>query len=326
MRLSIVVPVYQNARNLPATLPRLLALVPKLAPIDLELVFVDDGSTDGSRALIETAQAAHPRIVTLVAHTRNFGQQAALLTGLGQARGDAVGIVSADLQDPCEIFVEMARFWREGARLVIGERTGRDDGWFTDLLSHVHWRLIARFAVPGFPRMGFDFCLMDRALAEDLVRYGQGHVNLFVTLGWLRPPDVRLPYIRGKREGGRSQWSFLKRVDLALTTFLSFTTLPLRGCLYLGGTVSAASFVYLARIVVLSLSGETVVIGWSSLAALITFFGGLSVLILGILGEYVWQIVAATRKRPHAMVDWVRPAAADNRQAAGRSADCEPRG
>lgn len=303
---SIVVPVYQNAANLPDTVPRLLTLQDRLLDFDLEIVFVDDGSADGSLQALHRFQRENPSVITIVKLTRNFGQLAAINVGLSTARGACVGIISADLQDPCELFVDLIDAWRKGAKLVIAERAVRYGNPVSNFFSNMFWWLVSKLAVPGFPPGGFDFCLLDRTLVEDAVRCSQAHINPFVTLAYFGYPEHRIPYTRQNRTKGRSQWTLFKKVDLMLGTLFSFTSVPIKSFIYLGFFISFLSMIYMVYVVFGVFIYGTPVAGWPTLAVLITFFGGISILFLGIIGEYVWQIVVQTRRRPEAVVDYVK--------------------
>ena len=176
---SIVVPVFQNRANLPETIPTLLALEASLPGYQLELVLVDDGSTDGSRDLVLAAAREHPGRVRAVLLTRNFGQTAATQAGLRHARGDCVGIISCDLQEPPALFVDMVRAWEGGARFVIGERVERAEGGGHKFLSGIYWQLVRKFAFPDYPPMGYDFCLVDQQVAQDLNRINEKNSSIF---------------------------------------------------------------------------------------------------------------------------------------------------
>lgn len=301
--LSIVVPVYQNEANLDDTIPRLMGLRERLGDVDLELVFVEDGSRDASFALLERHQARHPDAIRVVKHTRNFGQMAALQTGLAVARGNCVGIISADLQDPCELFVDMVAAWRKGARVVIAERADREDKGLSPWFSRLFWKLVAKWAVPNIPPGGFDFCLLDRSVAEATLACARSHINLFVTVAYFGHPDVRIPYVRKRRDKGRSQWTTLKKVDMMVQTFFSFTTFPLKLMTYGGFGVLILSVIYLAHLFFKALVLDIPVPGFATLAVLICLFGGVTLFFLGLIGEYIWQIIAASNRRPDAVIE-----------------------
>ncbi|MBI2318725.1 MAG: glycosyltransferase [Betaproteobacteria bacterium] len=161
--LSVVVPVFRNEANLPETVPRLLALKDQIGDHGLELVFVDDGSDDGSYRILEDFAAAYPRVIRVIKLSRNFGQTPAIQAGLRVASGEVIGIISADLQEPPEAFAAMIRLWEKGAKFVIGERQSRAEGRMHQKLSGIYWNLVRRYAFPDFPRLGYDFCVHFRS-------------------------------------------------------------------------------------------------------------------------------------------------------------------
>ena len=183
-KISIVVPVYQNENNIESTIIELLSLAKEIRDADLELVLVNDGSTDGSLKVIREAMEKAPQAITLVNFTKNFGQNTAIREGLKVATGDCVGIISADLQDPPELFLEMFDHWKSGFKLVIAERTGRDESLAQAFVSGFYWRMVSHFAIEGFPKGGFDFCLLDRQVVGDLNKIGEKHIH-FSLIFWL---------------------------------------------------------------------------------------------------------------------------------------------
>ena len=225
---SIVVPVYQNRANLPETIPTLLALESSLPGYRLELVLVDDGSTDGSRDLVLAAARENPGRVRAVLLTRNFGQTAATQAGLRHAHGDCVGIISCDLQEPPALFIDMVRAWEGGARFVLGERVERAEGRGHKFLSGIYWYGVRRFAFPDFPSMGYDFCLLDRQVAQDVNRINEKNSSIFVLIYWLGYRPHRIPLRRELRRAGRSQWRLWKKLSFTTDMLIGFTHLPAR--------------------------------------------------------------------------------------------------
>jgi glycosyltransferase involved in cell wall biosynthesis len=200
---SIVVPVYNNGANLPGTIPALLALQAELPGYDLELVLVDDGSRDGSRALILDFASRQPDRICAVLLTRNFGQNAAIQAGLRYAKGDCVGVISCDLQEPHEQFVPMVRAWEQGAKFVIGERVERAENWLHRTISGCYWYLLRRFAFADYPPMGFDFCLLDRQVVDDVNQINEKkllHLHAHLLAGLCPASDSRSPRAAHERK------------------------------------------------------------------------------------------------------------------------------
>jgi dolichol-phosphate mannosyltransferase len=319
--LSIVVPVYNNEANLPVTISALLALAPELSGWRLDLVLVDDGSRDASRSLLLGAVQEHPDQIRTVLLTRNFGQTAAIQAGLRHARGDCVGIISCDLQEPHKLFIEMVRLWTTGAKFVIGERVDRAEAQGHRFVSSIYWRLVRHFAFPDFPTLGYDFCLIDRQVVNDLNQINEKNSSIFVLIYWLGYAPTRLPIRRELRAQGKSQWRFWKKVSFTADTLVGFTYLPAR-CITFAGLFSAV----LCLAYLLVVMGQRIFLGkappgWATLAGLQLLLGAMILFSLGILSEYLLRILDEARKRPPFVVDRVLPTSTANPTDAPSSAD-----
>jgi dolichol-phosphate mannosyltransferase len=302
---SIVVPVYQNEANLRDTVPALLSLHERLPGYALELVFVDDGSSDRSFQILAEFAARHPGTIRVVRLARNFGQTPAIQAGLRFARGDCVGIISADLQEPHEIFVDMVEAWERGAKFVMGEREEREDGWLHALVSGIYWRLIRRFAFPAFPKLGYDFCLLDRAAVDEINRINEKNSSIFVLIYWLGYAPVRIPIRRRLRRKGSSQWRLGSKVSFTLDTLIGFTYLPARAITFMGFAAGALCLAYLAFALASWLLYHAAPPGWMTVVGLVTLLGSLLLFSLGIVSEYLVRILDEARKRPPFVVDRV---------------------
>lgn len=302
---SIVVPVYQNEANLADTVPRLLALREAIGDCALELVFVDDGSTDRSFALLEEFVARHPGVIRVVKLARNFGQTPAVQAGLRFARGDCVGIISADLQEPHEMFVDMLTEWRRGAKLVIGERSAREESALHRALSGVYWGLIRRLAFPEFPRLGYDFCLLDRQVVDEINRINEKNSSIFVLIYWLGYRPVFLPITRRLRDKGTSQWRWWRKIGFTVDTLIGFTYLPARFITFMGFAVSTLCVLYFLYLLGIWYWLHAAPPGWMTFAGLITMLGALGLFSIGIVAEYLLRILDEARKRPPYVVDTV---------------------
>jgi len=304
--LSVVVPVFQNEASLPDTVPRLLA-VRELLPdgYDLELVFVDDGSRDKSFAILSEFARRHPATITVVMLTRNFGQTPAIQAGLRHARGDCVGIISADLQEPCELFADMVKEWERGARFVMGERQARAEGPVHRLLSGIYWKLVRRFAFPDFPSMGYDFCLLDRQVVEDINRINEKNSSIFVLIYWLGYHPVRLPVLRALREKGTSQWRLWRKIAFTLDTLIGFTYLPARLITVMSLTLAALCLLFLTFSIGTWFWLRAAPPGWMTEVGLLTLLGAMILFALGIVSEYLLRLLDEARKRPPYVVERV---------------------
>jgi dolichol-phosphate mannosyltransferase len=255
--------------------------------------------------ILAGAVAQHPDAVTVVKLTRNFGQTPAVQAGLRHARGDCVGIISADLQEPCELFVDMVAEWERGALFVMGERQAREETGRHRFLSSLYWRMIRRFAFPDFPQLGYDFCLLDRRVVNEINQINEKNSSIFVLIYWLGYRPVRLAVTRHVRRAGRSQWNLRRKVVFTVDTLLGFTYLPARAITVMSfglASLSVAYFLYaLSRWVWLRAAPP----GWMTQVGLITLLGAMMAFALGIISEYLLRILDEARKRPPYVVERV---------------------
>ena len=303
--LSIVIPVYFNEPNLPDSIPHLLALADELTDYELELVFVDDGSKDHSLDILLDYQKRYPQQMKVVKLTRNFGAMAAVQAGLTVAIGDCVGLIAADLQDPPELFLEMAHHWEQGVKAVFAVRSNREESFLQKTFSNLYYALIRRFAVPGYPSGGFDFFLVDRQVVEEVLKIKEKNTNLMTLVFWLGYQAVLIPYIRRKRTKGASRWTLGKKIKLFVDTFASFSYFPIRLFSFLGLIYAVISFSYGAFIFVSWLTFGIEVQGWVPMMLILTFTAGLQMTLLGVLGEYLWRTLDEARGRPLFVIDTV---------------------
>lgn len=313
--LSIVVPIYYNEQNLPDTIPQLLGLADKLARYRLELIFVDDGSGDRSLDILLDFQAKYPQTIKVVKLTRNFGSMAAIQAGFTVATGDCVGMISADLQDPPELFLEMLGHWEKGTKAVFAVRQDREEPFFQKMFSNTYYSLVRRFAVPGYPTGGFDFFLADRQIIVEINRIREKNTNLMTLVYWLGFKPILIPYVRRARAKGKSRWTLRKKMKLFVDTFIAFTFFPIRTLSVIGFIVALSSFGYGAFILLYWLLFGIDVKGWVPTMLIITFATGLQMTMLGVLGEYLWRTLDEVRGRPSFVIDQVYEHSGDSEPA-----------
>lgn len=302
---SIVIPVYYNELNLPETIPQLLGLAKKIPQYRVELVFVDDGSGDRSLEILREFQEKYPETIKVVKLTRNFGSMAAIQAGFTVASGDCVGMISADLQDPPELFLEMLTYWEKGTKAVFAVRQDREEPFSQKLFSNVYYSLVRRYAIAGYPDGGFDFFLVDRQVVNEINRIQEKNTNLMSLIYWLGFRPILIPYVRRARTRGKSRWTLRKKAKLFVDTFVAFTFWPIRILSVIGFLVALTSFGYGAFILVYwSLFGIDVK-GWVPTMLIITFTTGLQMTMLGVLGEYLWRTLDEVRRRPPFVIDEV---------------------
>ncbi|MEK7091927.1 MAG: glycosyltransferase family 2 protein [Patescibacteria group bacterium] len=301
-KFSIIVPLYGSEENLPYTLPRLLKLADELIDYEIELLFVDDASPDQSAQLILAARQKDSRI-KLVRLSKNFGSMLAIMAGVQYATGDCLGVIAADLQDPPELFKEMLLRWQTGDKVVLAVRSDREESVSQKLFAGFYYRLLAKFALPNYPRGGFDFVLFDRQVSSELLAAQEKNTNLMSLIYWLGHQRSTIYYVRQKRQRGHSRWTLAKKLKLVVDSFVSFSYLPIRLISIIGFVTALLSFAYGLFVFIEALLGKIAVQGYSALMTVITFLLGLIMVMLGIIGEYLWRVLDEVRSRPAYVVD-----------------------
>jgi dolichol-phosphate mannosyltransferase len=296
-KLSFVIPVYRNSGSLAESFRRIESLVSTaLKGHSFEVIFVDDGSDDGSLAELIEISNRDPR-ARVLALSRNFGQVAAIVAGLRETTGDAAIILSADLQEPVEKISEMVDDWGKGAEVVICYRQSREDSLGATLSSRIFYGLI-HLASPSMPTTGFDFFLLGRPALNVINRLKERNRFFQGDVLWLGFPTKMLPYNRQKREIGVSQWTTSRKIKYFLDGLLSTSYWPIRAMSILGVLTFAVGVLYSVVIVFAWLAQRTPFTGWAPIMIVILLLGGLNMLMLGVLGEYVWRIFDEIRARP----------------------------
>ena len=300
--LSLIVPVYNNE----STLPRLLSeLTPLAARVHggLEVVFVVDGSPDGSYRLLCERLPAWDVPSQLVELSRNFGSFSAISAGLQRGRGDYFAVLAADLQEPPELILQFHQLMLEDrADIVLGDRKRRDDPAVSRMFSGIFWGFLRRFVMPEMPAGGVDVFGCTRAVRDRLVELREIDTSLVGLLLWLGFRRALVPYDRRARQEGRSGWTVQKKWRYALDSIFSFSDLPIRVLLILGGTATIGAIVADVTIFICWQLGLIPVLGYTPLMLTITTFGGLTALGLGIVGQYLWLALQNTRNRPSFVV------------------------
>ena len=299
---SIVIPVYRNAENILTLITRLGELMEDL-PEQTEVVFVVDGSPDESYKLLAAALPGVEFRSQLLQHSRNFGSFAAIRTGLASAKGDAVGVMAADLQEPPELMAQFHRVLASGAvDVAVGRRVSRDDPALSSMSSRVFWALYRRSVIRDMPPGGVDVFGCTRAVAQELAGMTEANTSLVAQLYWVGFRRAEIPYSRVFREHGASGWTLRKRVKYLLDSVFSFTNLPL-DLLLLTGLVGTVVVVMLAILVLaFSLSGAITAPGYAPLMLAILFSTFLMMTSIGIVGAYIWRIFENTKGRPTSIV------------------------
>ncbi len=297
--LSVVAPCLDEEAAVPRFVTAVLAVLDGL-PGPCELILVDDGSTDGTFAAMEAEAARHPGRVRAIGLSRNFGHQMALTAGLDLAEGRAVVTMDADLQHPPEMIPEMVRLWQGGAEVVLTERQGDEDlPYWKRFTSRAFYLVVSSLSTLRIEPGSSDFRLVDRKVVLAMGRCREQHRMLRGLALWVGYRRAVLPYRVGSRVAGRTKFSLGRMLRLALDGIFAFSTVPLRIATLVGMVVAGLSSLYLVYVVVLRfLRPETVVPGWASILGVVLLMGGLQLVFLGIVGEYVGRIFEQVKQRP----------------------------
>ena len=303
---SIVVPVYHNAPSLADLLRELQALAARNESDEFEFIFVDDGSRDESFAVLQglAQQESRLRVARL---SRNFGSVAAVMAGLSLARGDCAAAISADLQEPPALLHEMLGKWRAGKKVVLAARRKRADPFPTSFFADAFYAMFRRYAIASMPRRGFDFWLIDRQVADLVNNIQESNAYLSGLLLWLGfdPEVIYFDRQERARKYGRSMWTLPKKIKYFIDSFVAFSHFPVRLASSLGALFSLLGLVYAGFIIYQRLALQIDAPGWSSLMVVVLIAAGAQLLILGVLGEYLWRSLDETRRRPRFIIERV---------------------
>jgi glycosyltransferase involved in cell wall biosynthesis len=295
--LSVVVPVFNESANIEPLCDRLVPILERVAA-SWEVVFVDDGSEDDTLSMIRARNAAEPRIGA-VSFSRNFGKEVAIAAGLDHARGRAVVIMDADLQHPPEVIERFVARWREGYVMVYGQRTSRaDESAVKRGFARLFYRLFDSFTHMHLPEGAGDFRLIDARGVEVLRGLSERSRFSKGLYAWIGFKTIGIPFVVEERGHGATKWSFRTLFRFAFDGITAFSTVPLRVWTYLGGLISVLAIAAAAYFAVRTLLFGVDVAGYPSLIVSITFLGGVQLMSLGIIGEYIGRIFAEVKRRP----------------------------
>jgi len=315
--LSVVVPVFNEEEVLPEFHGRLAAVLDSL-PADAEIVVVNDGSSDRSLQVIRRLMAADDRIAAIDL-SRNFGKEIALTAGLDHARGDAVVVIDADLQDQPELIPELVRQWGEGFDVVYATRTVREgETWLKKATAHAFYRLIRTISGVDIPAHTGDFRLLSRRAVDALGELREQHRFMKGLFAWIGFPQKAVPYRRDPRFAGVTKYNYWRLWNFAIEGFTSFSIVPLKAATYFGLTVALLAFAFAGFIIVRTIFFGDPVPGYPSLAVIVLFLGGVQLVSIGILGEYVGRMFNEAKRRPLYLINEYLPARAS--ESASRAA------
>jgi len=297
--ISIVVPMFNEEGNVATLTSRFEQIKESNPGFSFELIVVDDGSTDGTLPLLLSAARATEG-VSVVSLARNFGSHHAISAGLSYADGDASIVLSGDHQEPVAIVGDFISRWKDGNEVVWGVRKSRDSEprvsrWASAFFS----RLLTRFSdVQNYPVKGPAVFLCSRRVTDELGRLKENHRNLVGLISWLGFSQDTIEFEVEPRRHGHSKWRPARKVKMAIDSFVQFSHAPIRLMTYVGGSFAVLGFVYASFLVIRRLGWDDPVLGWTSVTVLILIIGGLQLIMLGILGEYLWRSADEARQRP----------------------------
>lgn len=301
-KLSVVIPVYYNADNLPSLYADMKEKLIDRIDFDYELIFVDDGSGDNSYQVMQQL-ARQDRHIRLFRLSRNFGSDAAVLCGLCQATGDCAVVKAADLQEPTEMLLDMYRRWQEGCNVVLAVREGREESRAQEFFADLYYAITRKFALPNMPKKGFDVFLLDRKVIEVLRRMDEPNSALDGQILWSGFTTGTVTYVRRERKIGKSRWTLKKKIRLVMDTLFSFSTVPITFITGLGVLSVLGSLIWALDALVSKLRGSIHVTGWTMMFIFQLLSFGIIMMTLGLLGNYLWRTFDASRRRPTYLIE-----------------------
>jgi glycosyltransferase involved in cell wall biosynthesis len=302
---SVVVPAFNEAAGLELFHQRLVRAMCGLG--NWEVVYVNDGSEDATQAVLEALYRTDKRIA-LVSLSRNFGKETAITAGLDHAAGDAVVVIDADLQDPPEVIPELFAAWRSGFDMVYAKRRARiGDTWMKRKTAQLFYRLMQQVGDLKLPQDTGDFRLMSRRVVDAVRQLREQHRFMKGLFAWVGYPTTSVLYDRAPRHAGLSKWNYWKLWNLALDGITSFTVMPLKLATYVGTVVALLSVIYGVQVIVKTLLVGNTVAGYPSIMTVMLFLGGVQLMSLGIIGEYLGRVFNETKQRPLYLVERYAP-------------------
>lgn len=297
-KFSIVLPIYKNEKNLPITVPYIIENLGLFPNYDVEIIMVNDGSPDNSYEVMKEYQKKYPELIKIGTLSRNFGQLECTHAGIALATGDVIGVISADMQEPFELFAEMLKEWESGYKIVMGVRAARDEKGLYVVFAKLFHKFTQKYLCKTYPKGGCDFYIMDKKVAQEYLsidrRYTGGMLNRY----WLGYKPKEIPYVRAERKAGKSGFSIVKKIDVAMGVVFMNSPFPLKIILGLG-----LFLIFMGGIagVVSAILGQMLFL----FCAVISFMTGLVLFSNYILGEYLWRAYEVVKARPRYIMDEV---------------------
>ena len=302
-KLSLIIAAFNEEQSLPLLYERIARLDWRALGMEIEIIFVDDHSRDRTLQILRGFAAQDSRVKWL-RFSRNFGSHKAFTAGLEYATGDAAVILAADLQDPPETIPLLVDKWRAGAKVVWAVRGARaGESWVNKFFARLYYLLMRRYAIADLPQTGADFLLMDRVVMDALRAAPERNTSLLALVQWMGFEQAQIVYTKEARQAGVSKWTFFKRIKLAVDSFVSFSYVPIRLMSLLGFCSAALGFLYALFLVIRRFLYEAPIEGWTSLICVVLITSGVQLIMLGVLGEYLWRTFDESRRRPRYLIE-----------------------
>ena len=316
--LSIIVPIYNEEDGIPTLYERLHAVCTGFG-VTYELLFVNDGSRDRSLTLLKELQAADPQ-VRLLSFSRNFGHQIAITAGMDHAQGEAVVVIDADLQDPPELIGQMLEKWREGYDVVYAVREKREgDTLFKRATAALFYRLLRKITNVDIPLDTGDFRLMSRRSIEAMKLFNERNRFVRGLVSWIGFKQTGITFVRAERYAGETKYPLKKMLRFAIDGIVSFSFVPLQLATFFGFLASGLSFLGILWVVYMRLFTQETITGWASMMVIVMFLGGVQLLTLGIIGEYIGRMYDEIKRRPLYLIEEALGFGQDAKNLAARS-------
>lgn len=311
-KLSIIIPVYYNSDTLELLYDDMSEKILDKLP-DYEIVMVDDGSGDNSWEIMQNLQARNPEHIKIAHLSRNYGEHAAILAGLNICTGDCAVTKQADLQEESELILEMYESWQRGNKVVLAVRADRDEGKIYTFCANMYYKLMQKWVNPAMPQGGFDCYLLDRQVIEVLKEFDETNSALTLQVLWVGFKSEKIYFHRKAREVGESHWTMSKRIKLIVDSMMSFSFAPIRFMSIMGFIFFILAIIGIVACVIEIATSGVRMVGWASLMCVMLLVSGLMMLMMGILGEYVWRALDASRNRPPFIIEEVKDTTKDDK-------------
>ena len=303
-KISIITPCYYNELNIKDYFLNMFANETNFPEnVSFEYIMVDDGSKDNTWNELVKAQNLNPKKIKILKLLKNYSSTNAVFSALPYVTGDCVVIISADLQDPPELILEMYNYWESGYKLVLANRISREEPFMQKLISNTTHFLIKKFGLKNLPKGGFDLNLFDIEISKVIQNLNEQNSFFPFLLIWLGYEYINIPYTRRKRKIGKSSYSLSKKIKAFVDSFVAFSFFPIRLISIIGLSFGFFAFIYSIFILYNRFTGSIVSAGWSSLMILILLVSSFQMISLGIIGEYVWRNLESSRNRPRFIIE-----------------------